>query len=71
MDDFQREIHWKQRFHPLHSPMFLMSFVVVLLCSAPGAVVYFFYKPSGEAGHLRMREMEKEMAALEHEISTE
>jgi uncharacterized protein (TIRG00374 family) len=46
-----------------------MSFLIILLCSAPGGVVYFFYKPTGVTRHVRLREMEKEVATLEHEIS--
>ena len=45
-----------------------MSFLVILLCSAPGGIVYFFYRPSGETRHVRLREMEREVATLEHEI---
>lgn len=45
-----------------------MSFLIVFVCCAPGGLVYLFYKPSGAAGHVRMREMEREMVALEHEI---
>jgi glycosyltransferase 2 family protein len=45
-----------------------MSFLVILVCCAPGGIVYFFYKPSGETRHVRMREMETEVATLEHEI---
>jgi glycosyltransferase 2 family protein len=46
-----------------------MSFLIILLCSAPGGLVYFFYKPSGETRHVKLREMESEVATLEHEIS--
>jgi glycosyltransferase 2 family protein len=46
-----------------------MSFLIIFVCSAPGGIVYFFYKPSGEGGHVRMREMKREVATLEHEIS--
>ena len=45
-----------------------MSFLVILLCCLPGGVVYFFYKPSGTTAHVPLREMKKEVAALEHEI---
>src|SRR6267142_5201715 len=45
-----------------------MSFLIILFCCVPGGIVYFFYKPSGEARHVRMREMETEVATLEHEI---
>jgi uncharacterized protein (TIRG00374 family) len=46
-----------------------MSFLVILICSAPGGIVYFFYKPSGVARRVGLREMEREVATLEHEIS--
>lgn len=46
-----------------------MSFLVMLACSAPGGIVYFFYKPSGQKGHVKLREMRKEVATLEHEIT--
>jgi hypothetical protein len=46
-----------------------LGFLVIVICSAPGGIVYFFYKPSGVARHVRLREMEREVAALEHEIS--
>jgi hypothetical protein len=46
-----------------------LSFLIILICCLPGGIVYFFYKPSGEVRHARMREMETEMATLEHEIS--
>jgi uncharacterized protein (TIRG00374 family) len=46
-----------------------MSFLVMLASSAPGGIVYFFYKPSGQAGHVRLSEMRKEVATLEHEIT--
>ena len=48
-----------------------MSFLIILFCSAPGGIVYFFYKPTGAVRHVRLREMEKEVATLEHEISKE
>ncbi len=46
-----------------------MSFLVMLACSAPGGVVYFFYKPSGRLGHVKLKEMRKEVETLEHEIT--
>lgn len=46
-----------------------LSFLVILICCLPGAVVYFFYKPSGAVAHVKLREMEKEIAVLEHGIS--
>jgi hypothetical protein len=45
-----------------------LSFLIMLICCTPGAIVYFFYKPSGEERHVRMREMQREVATLEHEI---
>jgi glycosyltransferase 2 family protein len=47
----------------------LTGFTVVLLCCLPGGIVYFFYKPSGAIGHVKMREMKEEFATLEHEIT--
>src|SRR6266487_4611129 len=41
----------------------------ILICCIPGAIVYFFYRPSGVVTHVRLREMQKEVATLEHEIS--
>jgi uncharacterized protein (TIRG00374 family) len=46
-----------------------MSFLVMLACSAPGGIVYFFYRPSGRAGHVKLSEMRKEVETLEHEIA--
>jgi uncharacterized protein (TIRG00374 family) len=45
-----------------------MSFLVIMVCCAPGGIVYFFYKPSGVAKRVRLREMEREVATMEHEI---
>ena len=45
-----------------------MGFLIIFFCCVPGGIVYFFYKPSGETRHVRMREMEDEVATLEHEI---
>src|SRR4051812_46473218 len=45
-----------------------LSFVIILVCCLPGAFVYLFYKPSGPAGHVKLREMEKEVVTLEHEL---
>ncbi len=47
----------------------LTGFSVILLCCLPGGIIYFFYRPSGATGHVKMREMQKEFATLEHEIS--
>ena len=46
-----------------------MSFLVMLISCAPGGIVYFFYKPSGQAGHVKLRDMREEVATLEHEIT--
>jgi uncharacterized protein (TIRG00374 family) len=46
-----------------------LSFLIILICCLPGAVVYFFYKPSGVVAHVKLREMAKEIAVLEHGIS--
>src|ERR1700730_14805889 len=45
-----------------------LSFLIILVCCVPGAIVYFFYKPSGAPRHVRLREMQREVATLEHEI---
>jgi hypothetical protein len=47
----------------------LTGFLVILVCCLPGGIVYFFYKPSGATGHVKMSEMQKEFATLEHEIA--
>jgi glycosyltransferase 2 family protein len=46
-----------------------LSFLIILICCLPGAIVYFFYKPSVPVAHVKLREMEKEVALLEHGIS--
>jgi uncharacterized protein (TIRG00374 family) len=45
-----------------------MSFVVILLCSAPGGIIYLLYRPSGPTAPLKLREMQREVATVEHEI---
>jgi uncharacterized protein (TIRG00374 family) len=45
-----------------------LGFLVIIICSAPGGIVYFFYKPSGVARRVSLGEMQKEVATLEHEI---
>jgi glycosyltransferase 2 family protein len=45
-----------------------LSFLIILVCCLPGAVVYLFYKPSGAPARVRLREMEREVVTLEHEI---
>jgi hypothetical protein len=47
----------------------MTGFAVLLICSLPGGIVYFFYRPSGATGHVKMREMKQEFATLEHEIA--
>ncbi len=47
----------------------LTGFTVILLCCLPGGIVYFFYKPSGATGHIKMSEMKQEFSTLEHEIA--
>ncbi|MEY2500976.1 MAG: glycosyltransferase 2 family protein [Verrucomicrobiota bacterium] len=47
----------------------LTGFTVILVCCLPGGIVYFFYRPSGATGHVKMRDMQKEFATLEHEIT--
>src|SRR5206468_8570011 len=46
-----------------------LSFLIILICCLPGALVYFFYKPSVVVPHVKLREMEQEVVTLEHEIS--
>jgi hypothetical protein len=46
-----------------------MSFLVMVACCAPGGIVYLFYKPSGQARHVKLSQMRMEVAALEHEIT--
>src|SRR6266566_3580592 len=45
-----------------------LSFLIIVLCCLPGGIVYFFYKPSGVAKRVPMREMQREVATMEHEI---
>ena len=46
-----------------------LSFLIMVVCCLPGGIVYFFYKPSGEAKRVRIREMQREVASAEHEIA--
>jgi hypothetical protein len=46
-----------------------LGFLVILICCAPGGIVYFFYRPSGVDRHVKLREMQEEVATLEHEIT--
>ncbi len=43
-----------------------LSFLIILICSLPGGLVYFFYRPSGAAGHVKMREMHEAVATVQH-----
>jgi hypothetical protein len=45
-----------------------LSFLIILACCLPGAIVYLFYKPSGAVARVGLREMEQEVVTLEHEI---
>lgn len=45
-----------------------LSFLIILVCCLPGAIVYLFYKPSGAVARVGLREMEQEVVTLEHEI---
>src|SRR6266481_4024216 len=45
-----------------------LSFLIILVCCLPGALVYLFYKPSGAVARVPLREMEQEVVTLEHEI---
>ena len=47
----------------------MTGFLVILVCCLPGGIVYFFYKPSGATGHVKMSEMKEEFATLEHKIA--
>jgi len=46
-----------------------LGFLVIVACSSPGGLIYLFYKPSGETRHVRIREMQSEVAQAEHEIA--
>jgi glycosyltransferase 2 family protein len=46
-----------------------LGFLVILMSCAPGGIVYFFYKPSGLAKRVKLREMQREVATVEHEIA--
>ena len=45
-----------------------MSFLVILVCCLPGGIVYLFYKPSGVSAPVKLGEIQREVATLEHEI---
>src|SRR5262249_17199825 len=46
-----------------------LSFLIIVLCSLPGGIVYFFYRPSGVSERVRLSEMQREVATVEHELS--
>lgn len=46
-----------------------LSFLIILICSLPGGLVYFFYRPSGAAAPVKLSEMRHEVAELEHDIA--
>ncbi|CAN5512981.1 lysylphosphatidylglycerol synthase transmembrane domain-containing protein [soil metagenome] len=46
-----------------------MSFLVILICAAPGGIVYLLYRPSRGQAAASLSEMGEEVAALEHEIT--
>lgn len=48
-----------------------LGFLIILVCSLPGGLVYFFYRPSGAGGHVKLREMQREVATLEHGFADE
>jgi hypothetical protein len=48
-----------------------LSFLIILICSLPGGLVYFFYRPSGAKGHVKLSEMQREVATVEHGFSEE
>jgi hypothetical protein len=45
-----------------------LTFVIILVCCLPGAVIYLFYKPTGPAEHVKLSDMETEVVTLEHEL---
>jgi len=45
-----------------------LSFLIILVCCLPGAVVYLLYKPSGAVTRVKLRDMEQEVVKLEHEL---
>jgi uncharacterized protein (TIRG00374 family) len=45
-----------------------LSFLTMMACAAPGGIVYLLYRPSRAAGPVKLSEMEREVATLEHEI---
>ena len=45
-----------------------LSFLIILVCCLPGAIVYLFYKPSGAVARVTLHEMEEEVVTLEHQL---
>src|SRR5438067_576664 len=45
-----------------------LGFLVIVICCAPGGIVYFLYKPIDVVKRVGIREMEREVATMEHEI---
>jgi uncharacterized membrane protein YbhN (UPF0104 family) len=45
-----------------------LSFLIILVCCLPGAIVYLFYKPSGAVARVTLHEMEEEVVTLEHQM---
>jgi uncharacterized protein (TIRG00374 family) len=45
-----------------------LSFLIILVCCLPGALVYLFYRPSGVVERVGLREMEQEVVTLEREF---
>lgn len=48
-----------------------LGFLIILICSLPGGIVYFFYRPTGGTGHVKLSEMRHDVADLEHEITVD
>ena len=47
-----------------------LGYLVALVCALPGGIVYFFYRPSrAGAANVKLGEMEREVAALEHDVA--
>jgi hypothetical protein len=42
-----------------------MSFFVMLVCAAPGGIVYLLYRPSGAKGAVSISDMEREVTSLD------
>lgn len=46
-----------------------LGFLIVLICALPGGLVYFLYRPTDRGGHVKLSEMQREVATLEHDIA--